>query len=86
MSCPKGLVGEKGKEKNNDPFQVGLINWIILPISITLWLLGLSVHKCFKHLCVFTRFDTFFYLFQCCKIKCQILITGLKPLFTGTAS
>lgn len=35
MSYSKEFVGGKGKEKNNDPFQVGLINRIILPISIT---------------------------------------------------
>lgn len=43
MSCQKRLVGKKAKEKNNYPFQVGLINWIILLISITLWLLALSI-------------------------------------------
>lgn len=90
MSCQKRLEGKKAKEKNNDPFQVGLINWIILLISITLWLLTLSVHKCLKHPCVSSRFYFFFLslytLFQGCKIKCQILITGLKPLLTGTAS
>lgn len=75
MSCQKRLVGKKGKGKNNDPFQVGLINWIILLISITLWLLALSIYQCCTHLCVFSRFYTFFYhytyFFKAVKIKAK---------------